>query len=151
MPYKIPLFDCFHSRRCRFQSPLLGLPIENMKPILKVEPILKLETYVGSRIHLTRFRHLNEFSSPDFEFCTDSYVLIPYVCEIYVRLISSTYVLYDNKYLRTYFMTILPCRICTSSYESDKIVRFSALVGVLQIYKKRISRSKITFRQTLKV
>ncbi len=26
-----------------------------------------------------------------------------------------------------YFMTILLCRNCTSSYESDKIVRFSAL------------------------
>ncbi len=33
-------------------------------------------------------------------------------------------------------MTILPCRNCTSSYESDKIVRFSALVGILEIYKK---------------
>jgi hypothetical protein len=33
-------------------------------------------------------------------------------------------------------MTLLLCRNCTSSYESDKIVRFSALVGILEIYKK---------------
>ncbi len=33
-------------------------------------------------------------------------------------------------------MTILLCRTCTSSYESDEIVRFSALVGILEIYKK---------------
>jgi hypothetical protein len=33
-------------------------------------------------------------------------------------------------------MTILPCRNCTSSYESDKNVRFSVLVGILEIDKK---------------
>jgi hypothetical protein len=32
-------------------------------------------------------------------------------------------------------MTILLHRNCTSSYESDKIVRFSALVRILVIYK----------------
>ncbi len=89
------------------------------------------------RIHLTRwFCCLNEFSSPDFGYCTDSYILIQYVCKIYVRLIRSTYIHYDNKYLRTYFMTILPRRYCTSSYKRDKIVRFSALVEILEIYKK---------------
>ncbi len=35
--------------------------------------------------------------------------------------------LYESKYLRMYFMPILLCRNCTSSYESDEIVRFSAL------------------------
>ncbi len=89
-----------------------------------------------SRIYLTGFSRLNEFSSPDFGYCTDSYVLIQYVSKIYVRLIRSTYILYDNKYLRTYFMTILACRNCTSSYESDDIVRFSVLVGIFEIYKK---------------
>ncbi len=89
-----------------------------------------------TRIHLTRFRHLNEFLSPDFGYCTYSYILIQYVSKIYVRLIRSTYVLYNNKYLRTYFVTILPHRNCTTSYKSDEIVRFSALVGILEIYKK---------------
>ncbi len=84
----------------------------------------------NTRIHLTQFRRLNEFSSPDFGYCTDSYVVIQYVSKTYVQLIKSTYVLYDNKYLHTYFMTILPCRNCTSSYESDKIVRFLALIGI---------------------
>jgi hypothetical protein len=42
-----------------------------------------------------------------------------------------------NKYLRTYFMTtILLRRNCTSSYESDKIVRFSALrLEILDFWK----------------
>ena len=49
-------------------------------------------------------------------------------------------------------MTILPRRYCTSSYESDEIVRFSALVGILEIYKKFNNKSvKIIFRLTLKV
>jgi hypothetical protein len=86
----------------------------------------------NNRIHLTWFRCLNEFLSPDFGYCTDSYVLIQYVSKSYVRLIRSTYILYNNKYLRTYFMTILPRRNCTSSYKSDEI----ALVGILEIYKK---------------
>ncbi len=90
----------------------------------------------STRTHLTWFCCLNEFSSPNFGYCTDSYVLIQNVSKIYVRLIRSTYVLYNNKYLHTYFMTIPPHRNCTSSYESDKIVRFSALVGILEIYKK---------------
>ena len=102
-----------------------------------------------TRTHLTWFCCLNEFSSPDFGYCTDSYVLIQYVSKIYVQLIRSTYVLYDNNYLRTYCMTILPRRNCTSSYESDEIVRFSALVGILEFYKKSISWSKNIFRQTL--
>jgi hypothetical protein len=92
--------------------------------------------FYGIRINLTRFRRLNEFSSLDFGYCTDSYVLTQYFSKIYVRLIRSTYILYDNKYLRTYFMIILPRRNCTSSYESDEIVRFLALVGILEIHKK---------------
>jgi hypothetical protein len=42
-----------------------------------------------SRTHLNRFCCLNEFWSPDFGYCTDSYVLIQYVSKIYVRLIRS--------------------------------------------------------------
>jgi hypothetical protein len=96
-----------------------------------------LKTLVkNTRTHLTRSCCLNEFLSPDFGYCTDSYVLIQYVSKIYVPLIRSTYVLYNNEYLHRYFMTILPCRNCTSFYKSDEIVRFSALVGILEIYKK---------------
>jgi hypothetical protein len=93
------------------------------------------ESRYPNRIHRTWFCRLNEFLSPDFGYCTDSYVLIQYVSKIYVRLIRSTYVLYDNKYLRTYYMKILLRRNCTSFYESDEIVRFLALVGILEIYK----------------
>ena len=93
-------------------------------------------THSLHRINLTRFCCLNEFSSPDFGYCTDSYILIQCVSKIYVLLIRSTYVLYNNKYLCTYFMTILPRRTCTSSYESDEVVRFSAIIGILEIYKK---------------
>ncbi len=101
--------------------------------------------------HLTLFCCLNVFLSPDVEYCTDSYILIQYFSKIEIRLVRSTYVLYNNKYLRTYFMTILPHRNCTSSYKSDKIVRFSVLVGILEILKKSLSWPKIIFRQTLKV
>ncbi len=94
-----------------------------------------MHAWYKTRTHLTRFCRLNEMLPPDFGYCTDSYILMQYVSKIYVQLIRSTYVLYDNKYLCTYFMTILLCRNCTSSYESDKIVRFSALIGILEIYK----------------
>ncbi len=83
-------------------------------------------TLYMSRIHLTRFCRLNEFLSPDFGYCTDSYMSIQYVSKIYVQLIRSTYVIYNHKYLRTDCMTIPPCRNCTSSYKSDEIV----LVGI---------------------
>ncbi len=95
----------------------------------------KLKDSSKTRTHLTWFRCLNEFLSPDFGYCTDSYILIQYVSKIYVQPIRSTYVLYDKKYLRTYFMTILLRRNCTSSYKSDKIERFAALVRILEIYK----------------
>ena len=47
-------------------------------------------------------------------------------------------------------MTILPCRNCTSSYESDKIVRFSALRSeMLDFWKlKKYNRSVKNYFQT---
>jgi hypothetical protein len=44
--------------------------------------ILLLIALPPSRIHLTWFRRLNEFSSTGFGYCTDSYVLIQYVSKI---------------------------------------------------------------------
>ncbi len=70
---------------------------------------------------------------------TDSYVVIQSELRSTYVLIRSMYVLYENKYLGMYFMTILLCGNCTSSYKSDEIVRFSALwlwdVGFLEIEK----------------
>jgi hypothetical protein len=58
-------------------------------------------------------------------------------------LIRSTYIICENKHLRMYFMTILLCRNCTSSYKSDEIVRFSALwLEMLDFWKlKKYNKS----------
>jgi hypothetical protein len=108
----------------------------------KSQPYGALKNRRRSKIHLTQFRCLNEVLSPDYGYCTDSKVSIEYVSKINVRLIRSTYILYNNKYLHTYFMTILPCRNCTISYIVTKLSGFQRLLEFWKFTEGSISRSK---------
>ncbi len=115
---------------CHFSSKKIGLL--NKWHFMKLDDLpADVKALVGrkdgsssSRIHLTWFRRLNEFLSLDFGYRTDSYVLTQYVSKIYIQLIRSTYVLNNNKYLRTYFMIILPGRKCTWEWQNCQV--FSA-------------------------
>ncbi len=57
-------FDCLHPRRCRFQSPLLGLPIVKIwNPSKKLKPILKLETstYIGTMVKCKNVKRILKY------------------------------------------------------------------------------------------